>query len=152
MDSVYLHVGCGPFQIPGFTNTDKEMNIAEPWPYGDQSVDGIASSHVLQELPWRELVKAFAEMKRVLKPDGVLRFGVPHVGNGYPLEFLLGFGNVNLFSSDLLRDVLFRIGFAVVSFPPFWATESRHPRIVEADNREDETLFVEAFPSKEGLA
>jgi len=145
MTPTLLHIGCGPFKIDGFINTDKEFDITKPWPYEDNSVDGITSMHVLIEIPWRELVFTFKEMHRVLKPDGVLRFGVPHIDSGFPLEHLLGWGNINLFSEDLLAKVLWKIGFKKIAFTDYGQTTSKHEEIVKADNRPEETLFVEAI-------
>lgn len=147
MEQIYLNVGCGGGRLPNFRNTDKdEMDITQKWPYERETIDGITSMHVLCEIPWRELYFAFQEMYRVLKKDGVLRFGVPWVDSSYGMGTILGFGNINLFSKDLLTSVLIKhVGFKTVEFPKYHETFSKHQIITQADNRVDETLYVEAF-------
>jgi SAM-dependent methyltransferase len=152
-EPVYLHIGCGPYKVKGFANTDREFDITKPWPHETHSVDGITSMHVLQELPWRDLVKTLREAYRALKPDGVFRCGVPSIESKLPIDFLLGFGNINLFSAELLRRVLIdSIGFEAVAYPGCGITVSRHPRITAADNRPEETLYIEAFKTEGGMA
>lgn len=152
-DKILLHIGCGPHRFPGFQNSEREeLDITQPWPHGDSTVDGITSSHVLIEIPWRPLVVALREMHRVLKPDGVLRIGTPHIDSGYDLNWLLGWGNINLFSEELLTKVLRKIGFAEVRSANFQKTWSKHREIVVPDNRLSETLYLEAFKTTEGVA
>src|SRR3990167_7423640 len=98
-----LHVGCGNRRIAGFINTDKkQMDITQPWPYDNESVDGIVSMQVLQCLTWKELIFAFKEAHSVLKKGGAMRMGVNLVETNYPLEKILYEANINLFIYDLL--------------------------------------------------
>jgi hypothetical protein len=61
-----LHVGCANRYCEGFVNSDMRtewkgkphkldlvMDMTEPWPYDDESVDGIVGMHVFQQLDWR---------------------------------------------------------------------------------------------------
>jgi ubiquinone/menaquinone biosynthesis C-methylase UbiE len=51
-----------------------DLNVT-PYPWADNSVDGIQMRHVLEHLPnWWE---AFCECARILKPGGYLRIHVP---------------------------------------------------------------------------
>jgi len=138
-----LHIGCGNRKYKGFVNVDKEMDISKPWPYEDESVDGIVSMMVLQCLQWKDLVFAFKEMKRVLKPGGVMRHGVNLVEANFPRLFLYG-ANINLFSFDLLKNILVdRLGFS--SFRRCEFRESALPELARVDNRRGKgTLYVEA--------
>ena len=133
-----LHIGCGKQKHDGFVNTDKEeMDISKPWPYEDESVDGIISMQVFQQLTWRELVVALKESYRVLKKDGVMRFGTVLLDSGKSLEFLLGWKNIILLNYSLLRDVLINhIGYKSIklceyretSVPEFKKVDNRHNR------------------------
>ena len=107
-----LHIGCGNRRHEGFINTDKdEMDITKPWPHEDDSVDGIVSIAVIQCLNWEELIFAFQEAFRVLKPGGVMRIGCMLVETNWPNLYLYG-NNINLFSYDLLHNILVnRVGF-----------------------------------------
>ena len=139
---VFLHIGCGPYKHEGFINTDKEMDITKPWPYENSSVDGIVSMHVLQELSWRQLEKAFRESYRVLKKGGIMRLGVPAVELNWPLSHLLGWGNINLFSYDLLKKVLIDcIGYWDIKSCKY--KESAIKEFINVDNRPESTLYIE---------
>lgn len=156
---ILLHVGCANRYYEGFINSDMRtewkgkpfkldqvMDLSKPWPYKDESVDGIVGMHVFQQLTWRELVIAFREAFRVLKRDGVLRMGIPMVEiEDKDLNYLLGWNNVNLFSFDLLKRVLVdRIGFW-----GFMGREYRHSylsQLANVDNRPNRgTLYFDAI-------
>lgn len=140
-----LHVGCGPFKHSEYVNTDKnDMDITLEWPHQDSSVDAVVSQHVFQELVWRDLVHVFREVYRVLKRDGVLRFGVPEFKRGDSLQLLLGWGNQNILTLEILDMVLKEVGFRSVSQVSFQKTNTTLP-VTHADNRNGETLFIEAI-------
>jgi hypothetical protein len=130
-----LHIGCGRRRFKGFINTDKnEMDISKPWPYEDGSVDGIVSMAVFQCLSWKDLVMAFSESHRVLKKGGVMRMGVHLVETNYPDLYLYG-ENINLFSLDLLRNILVdRIGYSDISL--YGSKESQVQEFSQVDNRQ----------------
>ena len=156
MGNMILHVGCANRYYEGFINSDKVevwkgkkrkldlvMDLGKPWPYKDESVDGIVGMHVFQQLTWRELIVAFSEAKRVLKKGGVLRMGCPMIEIDKPLEYLLGWRNINLFSLDLLKTVLVdRIGFR--RFRERGYKRSWLPILTIADNRQHRgTLYMD---------
>lgn len=156
MGNMILHVGCANRYYEGFVNSDKVevwkgkkrkldlvMDLGKSWPYKDESVDGIVGMHVFQQLTWRELIVAFSEAKRVLKKGGVLRMGCPMIEIDKPLEYLLGWRNINLFSLDLLKQVLVdRIGFR--RFRERGYKRSWLPILTIADNRQHRgTLYMD---------
>lgn len=83
---VLLHIGCGDIDAPGFINVD-----AQPYPhvhhvrdditdlamFADASADLVYMCHVLEHVPRRQILDVLAEMRRVLRPGGVLRISVP---------------------------------------------------------------------------
>lgn len=153
-----LHLGCANRYYEGFINSDLrrnwkgkenkidlQMDISEPWPYEDESIDGIVSMHVLQQLSWRQLLVAISEAKRVLKKGGVMRFGCPMVEiEDRSLEYILGWNNINLFSIDLLRQVFNRFKFK--KFRQRGFGKSRLPVLAKVDNRKDRgTLYFEVI-------
>ena len=156
MGNMILHVGCANRYYEGFVNSDKVevwkgkkrkldlvMDLGKSWPYKDESVDGIVGMHVFQQLTWRELIVAFSEAKRVLKKGGVLRMGMPMIEIDKPLEYLLGWRNINLFSLELLKQVLVdRIGFR--RFRERGYKKSWLPELTKVDNRPHRgTLFMD---------
>ena len=111
MAKIFLNIGCENRKFEGFINSDKdEMDISKPWPYQDNSVDGISAMQGLQQLQWRDLTFTLREIYRVLKPDGVLRFSTVLIEK-HDLDYLLGWENINVFSFDLLKEVFKQIGF-----------------------------------------
>ena len=152
-----LHVGCANRYYEGFENSDKMtswkgrkykldrvMPLGEPWPHKDKSVDGIVGMHVFHQLSWRELVVAFREAYRVLKPGGVLRMGLPMVEIiDRDLDYLLGWNNINLFSFDLLERVLVeRIGFRSIENCDYQKTAIEEFK--QIDNRRNRgTWYIE---------
>jgi len=80
-----LHLGCGRKYIPGFVHVDLQeldhidyrTSVDDLSFAGDDSVDLIYSSHVLEHFGRHEYRDVLREWHRVLKPGGVLRIAVP---------------------------------------------------------------------------
>lgn len=76
-----LNWGCGDKLPDGWINLDRDDfggNVIsdirkQPIPYADDWFDVITAQHALSMLGYEELPKALLELKRVLKPGGVLR-------------------------------------------------------------------------------
>ena len=104
--------------------------FADKLPYGDNSVDEIFSSHLLEHLSKFEVVPALKEWHRVLKPEGKLTVRVPdlawccqwwldHQTTGWDMDVL--FGNQSRegefhktgFNREIMVDYLRESGFSV---------------------------------------
>jgi predicted SAM-dependent methyltransferase len=172
-----LNWGCGEFPGPGWINSDvKELpgidiscDIRDGLPLDDESLDYAVSIHALPEIPYPDLVPALRELRRVLKPGGVLRLVLPDLDRGiraYLNEdedyFLIpdedaqtigakfivqmvwyGYSR-SLFTYDFTDEILRKAGFSEMARCEYRKTASRFPEIVELDSREKESLFVEA--------
>ena len=57
-------------------------DIRDGLPLETGSIDYAVSIHALPEIPYAELVPALAELRRVLKPGGVLRLALPDLDKG----------------------------------------------------------------------
>jgi predicted SAM-dependent methyltransferase len=148
---------------------DVVADIRHGLPLPSASFDYIVSIHALPELPYSDLDRALIELHRLLAPGGVLRLGLPDLDkairayqSGDVDYFLIGdevvrglaakmivqltwFGRSrSLFTFDFIRELLERNGFQGVRLCSFQQTLSRHPAITELDDRELESLFVEA--------
>src|ERR687896_138170 len=85
-----LNWGCGGHTLPGWINSDNKegrgidlsCDIRDGLPLGADSIDYAASIHALPEVPYTELVPVLAELRRVLKPGGVLRLALPDLIKG----------------------------------------------------------------------
>jgi predicted SAM-dependent methyltransferase len=82
--AVRVNLGSGFDPKPDWTNIDLAgapravpWNLAKGIPYPDDSVDVVFHEHLLEHLPMHVGFALTKECKRVLRPGGVLRFGVP---------------------------------------------------------------------------
>jgi SAM-dependent methyltransferase len=138
-----------------------------PLPSGD--FDYVVAIHVLQDLAYSDVLPSLKELRRLLKDEGILRLGVPDLEKAM-VAYLLGdhgyfyvpdrdaddigakivtqltwYGSVRTpMTYGFLREWLLRSGYRVVRRCDFRHTCGPHPEIVRFDNRERESLFVEA--------
>ncbi len=171
-----LNWGCGGQGEPGWINSDlKEgpgiqhaCDIRDGLPLPSDSFDYAVSIHALPELPYPDLVPVLRELRRVLRPNGVLRLGLPDLEKAIDayaradreyflvpddeVESLGGKLVVQLtwygysrsfFTFDFVAELLRKAGFRAVHRCGYRKTASPHPGIVELDNRPGESLFVE---------
>jgi predicted SAM-dependent methyltransferase len=174
---VRLNLGCGPRPAPGWLNADRQPaegidlcgDIRDGLALADDAVDCIAAIHFLQDLPWDAIGGALREMRRVLKPGGVLRIAVPDLDRaidayrrgdaGYffvpdadaravgakLVTQIIWYGSVRTpFTFDFAREWLADAGFRDVARCAYRETLHGDAAIVALDNRERESLFVEA--------
>ncbi len=149
---------------------DISCDVREGLPLDASSLDYITSIHALPELPYTDIEPALSELQRVLKPDGALRLSLPDFEKairayldgdaGYfliPDDDIRSLGgklivqltwygySKSLYTFDFIEELLYRVGFRRVVQSAFQQTVSDHPDITMLDNRERESLFVEAF-------
>lgn len=107
--SLLLNLGCGPKHIPGMVNVDnealfkpdKEVNLERfPWPWKNQSVDGILASHILEHMPdWERFLR---ECVRILKPGGMLEIAVPH---HHDIVSMTEVGHLHVFTPETFKNL-----------------------------------------------
>lgn len=172
-----LNWGCGPCAAPGWINSDRQTgegidlscDIRDGLPIESNAFEYIVGMHALQDVPYPDVVPVLRELYRILKPDGVLRLGLPDLDKairaylehdhryfyipnqdaasigGKLIAQIIWYGSVRTpFTYDCLEELLGKAGFRRVTPCRFGETSSRYPEIVELDNRERESLFVEA--------
>lgn len=172
-----LNWGCGEWAHAGWINSDIKENagvdivadIRDGLPIESDSIDYAVSVHSLPEIPFAELVPALVELRRVLKPGGVLRLVLPDLDKGIAayqrndssyfkvpdqdaqsvgakfVTQMVWYGySRSLFTHEFIEELLYKAGFSRVDHCAFKQTASPYPEILELDNREKESLFVEA--------
>ena len=171
-----LNWGCGEWAVPGWVNSDlKEAegvitcDILEGLPFESDSFDYVVSIHALPEIPYPDMVPVLRELRRVLKPGGILRLGLPDLEKavdayrqddraffqisddemasigGKLVAQLVWYGySRTLFVRDFVEELLLKAGFAQVHHVGYRETRSSEADIVTLDNRKRESLFVEA--------
>jgi predicted SAM-dependent methyltransferase len=147
---------------------DLVADIREGLPLESGSVDYAVSIHALPEFPFPELVPVLEELRRVLAPGGTLRLALPDLDRGieayrageesyfkvgpeevsslggrFAVQMLWYGWSRSLFTTDFALELLEKAGFTEVRACSFGVTASGIPEIVELDNREEESLFVE---------
>jgi len=83
----YLNIGCGLNTHHHFINCDYLWHpkvdlcwdICAGLPFANESMEGIYTEHCLEHLSLAQVQTIFAEAKRILKPNGILRIIVPDV-------------------------------------------------------------------------
>ena len=172
-----LNWACGPRPASGWVNSDRiaaagidlRCDIRDGLPAPDGHFDYAVSIHGLQDLPYPDITPALCELRRVLRPDGVLRLALPDLDRSIQ-AYLRGdaryfyipdddarrpgaklvvqavwYGATRTpFTWDLIEELCEKAGYARVVRCAFRQTRSPHGGIVELDNRERESLFVEA--------
>jgi len=156
------------------TGVDLVADIREGLPLASGSIDYAVSIHALPEFAYPELVPVLEELRRVLAPGGTLRLALPDLRRGID-AYLAGDGGYfkvgpeevsslggrlavqmtwygysrSLFTADFAIELLEKAGFVEARECAFGVTASGIPEIVELDNREDESLFVEGRAPRE---
>jgi SAM-dependent methyltransferase len=138
-------------------------------PFADGSVDYAVAIHVLPHIRLDGLTAALGRIRRILKPGGVLRLALPDLEKaldafrrgdaayfavpdarwkslGAKLVAQIVWHNdlQTPFTFDLAKEALEKAGFDGAARCAFRETRSRFREIVDCDNREAESFFVEA--------
>ena len=146
---------------------DLRMDLRRGIPLQTASVDCIAAIHVLQDLAWDQIAPALDELHRVLKTGGVIRIAVPDLDRAIRAYLagdaryfyvpdrdadsigaklvtqIIWYGSVRTpCTFDFLDEWLRRARFSDAARRSFG--ETGVAGLAELDNRERETLFVEA--------
>jgi SAM-dependent methyltransferase len=147
---------------------DLPCDIRNGLPLADDAVDYAVSVHALQEVPIPELVPVLRELRRVIRAGGVLRLCLPDLdraiaayqckdashflvsdedasslGGKFVTHMLWHGYSRTLFTTDFAVELLLRAGFARATPCAYRQTASGFPGIIDLDNREHESLFVE---------
>jgi hypothetical protein len=146
---------------------DLRMDLRSGVPLLTGSVDCVVAIHIFQDLPWQVICPALRELHRVLKPGCPLRLAVPDLdkairayldgdssyfyvpdrdARSVSAKFvtqIIWYGSVRTpLTFGFLDEWLRTAGFADIERRAFG--ESAWPGLAMLDNRQRESLFVEA--------
>ena len=171
-----LNWGCGPTPPEDWINADRLVaprvhligDIRDGLALPDDAVDYAVAIHALQDVPYLDVTAVLRELRRVLRPGGVLRLALPDLERsidawlrGDARYFYIDDGEVasmggklivqaiwygstrTPFTWDFFHEVALKAEFRRVTRCKYRHTESAWPEIVELDDRERESLFVE---------
>lgn len=148
---------------------DLQGDIRDGLDLADASIDYAVAIHALQDLAWADIPSALAELKRVLRSGGVLRLGLPDLDRAIDAYLrgdaayfhvpdqdarslgaklvtqIIWYGSVRTpMTFAFVRECLEGAGFRDVQRCGYRRSASGIVDIVALDNRERESLFVEA--------
>jgi ubiquinone/menaquinone biosynthesis C-methylase UbiE len=146
-----VQFGCGQNKLKGWENYDMDVDIREPLPFEDNSIDFIYAEHVIEHVEIEHAVNFFIECKRVLKDGGVARYIVPSIveqfkhrdekrfnkytkyfakkkwSNNTPLgvmkSILYGHGHKTAWTRELMEVVLTTVGFNDIKHADIYTSE-----------------------------
>ena len=148
---------------------DLPGDIRDGLALADGAVQYVVAMHFLQDLAWGDIAPALREIRRVLAPGGVLRLGLPDLDRaidayrrgdagyflvpdgdmrsvgGKLITQIIWYGTVRTpFTFDYAEELLSTTGFTDIRRCEFGRTASEFVDIAALDNREGESLFIEA--------
>jgi SAM-dependent methyltransferase len=151
------------------TGVDLCCDLRNGLPMADDCVDCIAAIHLLQDLAYPDIAPALREWLRVLRPGGVLRLAVPDLDkavraylDGDKAYFYVPDSDARSAGAKLITQItwygsvrtpcnfaflsewLDQAGYRDIGQCRFGATGSCFSDLPRLDNRERESLFVEA--------
>ena len=135
------------------------LNALKRFPFHDDSVDAVYSSHMLESFAQEAAVRCLQEVRRVLKPGGVVRLAMADLDdwvrsyvpkNPDPFLFLLFQPNVRnvkdrihwLYNRESLKALLVEAGFRDVT--PRDRNTGACPDVEHIDYREG-SMYMEGF-------
>lgn len=141
-----VHIGHGGHLIDGWENYERdEVDIMQPLPWEDSSIDRIMLEHVLEHVPHPHGFCFLREAHRVLAPGGILRVIVPDVvqisrnatdeyiafikraTNHTPVDAVIGcWGHWSAYTADMLEVFLKEAGFSVCKKHEPMCSEDEH--------------------------
>lgn len=159
-----LHLGCGPHRLDGWVNIDRDpgegvdrvLDVTRGLPF--ENVELIFGEHFVEHLEYVDALQLFADCRRVLRDDGVLRLTTPNLdwvwASHYravltPDQELLGcfalnrafraWGHRFLWNLGTLRASLLDAGFGSVERRDYG--ESPHPALRGLERHEQNPDF-----------
>jgi SAM-dependent methyltransferase len=145
-------------------------DIRDGLPVDDETFAYVVSIHALPMVSYPDLVPALCELHRVLQAGGVLRLCLPDLDKGLAalvegraghfavpddevtslsgkfIVHMLWYGwSVTLFTAEFIEELLRKAGFREVHHCHYLESSSRLPGITDLDNREHESLYIEAL-------
>lgn len=125
-DKVMLHLGCGRNYFNGWINIDNNSyndikkldlhwDLRKKLPFMDDSVDFIYNEHFFEHFSIEESLSLLNELKRILKPKGVIRISMPDLDDIVKVYLNQDYGPAD-FSAVMGTELITRAEFLNVYF------------------------------------
>lgn len=95
----------GPMYRVDVESLFTELDIAEPLPFDDDSLDWVYAEHLIEHVPLPIAVRWLKEVRRVLAPGGLLRLTTPDLA-----VYVEGYGGGGFFAKHRRRLAMVRVG------------------------------------------
>lgn len=165
-EGVFIHLGCGRRRLFRWLNLDlPHYDISKPLPWNDHEVDAYFLEHAIEQLDASQVYDFFKEVRRTLKPGGILRLSVTDIqefirkqtpallqyqrakskiassSTGGVYEVLLkAHGNRSFWTKESITCVLKDLGFTI-TFHEVGISEHPHLQGLEYIDDRDENPF-----------
>jgi predicted SAM-dependent methyltransferase len=132
---IKLHLGCGDYWFEGYINidisvyggTDILLDITQPLPFQDKTVELIEAYEVIEHIEETTLDNMIKDWKRLLIPGGVIKISVPDMDKlveQYPtdkekvIRYIYGFGGYQRhcwgYTKDSLRKLFEKHDISII--------------------------------------
>ena len=165
-----LHIGAGEDYLDSFINADINplrkidlwLDLSHRLPVPDGAIEGIYTLETLEHLYPDELERLLAECRRVMRPGGFLRIGVPNLARGveayakpeprwfpsWPRDYRSLGGKLSnflmcdgqhrmVFDFSLLQELLDRAGFSEIERSARAESRWLEPAVLDLERRSD---------------
>lgn len=140
-------VGSGGHQAPGWESTEiDKIDIRGPLPFGDNELEAIFASHVVEHVSSPDAMRFFIQSYRVLRPGGYLRLSIPVIGAHLTREHIFDLatnhGHLCTYNRELVITLLYAAGFAGVNEVAFEPDLDHHHKTIGKELDDLESLRV----------
>lgn len=136
-----ISFGAGGRQLPGWRCTDvDEIDITEPLPLGNASIEAGFASHVCEHISGPQFLRFLCEIHRVLQPGGWFRLTIPLVGpwlqRDHARDLMTNHGHCAAYNEEMVRTYFWAAGFSQQAVRRTGRSEYDHHHLEIGDEKD----------------